>query len=565
MLSTRMMEAPPHQPRSLQPSHSPAPADSPDSPSKDRLNLLDLAPEILENIFIILGIADTPALAACAATCQLFRQIIYQNPDKVLWREIHHALYDDPYERLEVSLGVTVFIDWQRRVSDLSRVHQLCKDAYTAPAELTLADIALIPQALLTLFEEIVCNGNSRNTPQLQQALSSSAFWELYLLYMEIQSRTSSVHPASFNQNTQRIPEETLVRIAQLNLLHGWNTPSAERRMIDRAKIRHGTGPDSAAVQMIRNEYRRVMGHHRKTVYNAGNFDDWNDWGPYADDGTVNWPMLDSIASIMQLNVNEARDQSLAELPGVLGWVASDSWRAAKPPSELGVSACVGKKLTGLTEAEIEDWADVRGVWRGTYAFMDYQDWVRYNFQPMTVNIEHYSEAVGNFMSMHLHPGRDPKAPPGQEDIISPLPCSDLLPTLHFHGVNHYATHHQATSQVRGSVCLTTDNPPQIRWTWVVSIHGDDRWRLTGIQVGGRGSKRGIIGIWSAVQREQLSPHGPFAFWPNGPSSTAPMRPEDAIRQFQEEMEDEIRQYAFAHRLPLHDDDDDDDDDGDSD
>jgi hypothetical protein len=237
--------------------------------------------------------------------------------------------------------------------------------------ELKEADIEIIPRALLTLFEETPSSANSRNVEPLQRALSSSTFWELYQLYTQSQSRLSSVRPVTAAQGSTRIPEETLNRIAQLNVLHGWNTPAAERRMVDRAKIRHGGGPDSAAVQSIRNEYRRIMGHHRKTVYNAGNFDDWNDWGPYADDGTVNWPMLDSVASIMQLNVNEARDHSLAELPGVLGWIANDSWRTAKPPSELGVSACVGKKLTGLTEAELHDWAGVRGVWRGTYAFME--------------------------------------------------------------------------------------------------------------------------------------------------------------------------------------------------
>ncbi|KAJ9106161.1 hypothetical protein QFC21_001304 [Naganishia friedmannii] len=560
------MESPTHATADpFQPIDSASPSDRRQETSAERLSFLDLAPEILEDIFIIIGITDTPTLAACAATCQLFREILYKNPDKILWREIYQALYDDPLERLHATLEEPVTFDWQHRVTDLARVHQLCKDAYTAPSELKPADIEIISRALLTLFEETPSGAKSRNVEQLQRALSSSTFWEVYQLYTQSQSRLSSVRTAASDQGTSRIPEETLARIAQLNILHGWNTPSAERRMVDRAKIRHGGGLDSAAVQSIRNEYRRIMGHHRKTVYNAGNFDDWNDWGPYADDGTVNWPMLDSVASIMQLNVNEARDHSLAELPGVLGWIANDSWRTAKPPSEQGVSACVGKKLTGLTEAELHDWAGVRGVWRGTYAFMDYQDWVRYNFQPMTVNIEHYSEAVGNFMSMHLHPGRDPKAPADQEEIVSPLPSSNLLPALHFHGVNHYATHHQTTSQVRGSVCLTTDNPPQIRWTWVVSMNGDDRWRLTGIQIGGRGTKRGIVGIWSAVQREQLSPHGPFAFWPSDTRAAAPVRPEDAIRMFQEEMAEEVRQYAFAHRLPLDDDDDRDDDDDDFD
>ena len=159
----------------------------------------------------------------------------------------------------------------------------------------------------------------------------------------------------------------------------------------------------------------------------------------------------------------------------------------------------------------------------------------------MTINIEQYSEAVGNYMTMQLQCGRNPNSLPERDDVVSSLPHSDLLPVLHFHGVNHYAAHHRITSQIRGSVCLTNDNPPQVRWTWVVGMAGEDRWRLTGIQVGGRGSKRGIIGIWSAVQREQLTPNGPFWYFPE--QSPAP-RPEDAIRQFDTEMRDEIARMA---------------------
>ena len=48
------------------------------SDTNERLNLQDLAPELLEHVFIFAGIADASGLAACAATCCLFRNIIYQ-------------------------------------------------------------------------------------------------------------------------------------------------------------------------------------------------------------------------------------------------------------------------------------------------------------------------------------------------------------------------------------------------------------------------------------------------------------------------------------------------------
>lgn len=64
--------------KSSQPSRSASPYNRNEDSSSERLNFLDLAPEILEDIFIIIGITDTPTLAACAATCQLFREILYK-------------------------------------------------------------------------------------------------------------------------------------------------------------------------------------------------------------------------------------------------------------------------------------------------------------------------------------------------------------------------------------------------------------------------------------------------------------------------------------------------------
>ena len=48
------------------------------SDTNEHLNLQDFAPEILENIFTLVGTADASSVAACAATCRLFQEIIYQ-------------------------------------------------------------------------------------------------------------------------------------------------------------------------------------------------------------------------------------------------------------------------------------------------------------------------------------------------------------------------------------------------------------------------------------------------------------------------------------------------------
>lgn len=55
-------------------------------------------------------------------------------------------------------------------------------------------------------------------------------------------------------------------------------------------------------------------------------------------------------------------------------------------------------------------------------------------------------------------------------------------------------------SSVRGMVQLTADDPPEVRWTLVIRYAGEDRWRLEGVQVGGRGSKRGFFGVSFTLQ-----------------------------------------------------------------
>lgn len=59
--------------------------------------------------------------------------ITSQNPDKVLWREIHQSLYDDPRQGTYVLPGTIVDVDWQAQVTERFRVQQICKDSYTPP------------------------------------------------------------------------------------------------------------------------------------------------------------------------------------------------------------------------------------------------------------------------------------------------------------------------------------------------------------------------------------------------------------------------------------------------
>ena len=45
--------------------------------------------------------------------------------------------------------------------------------------------------------------------------------------------------------------------------------------------------------------HRQHRGYLREVVYSAGNFQQRNDWGPFTEDGKVDWTLLDAIGSVM--------------------------------------------------------------------------------------------------------------------------------------------------------------------------------------------------------------------------------------------------------------------------
>lgn len=45
--------------------------------------------------------------------------------------------------------------------------------------------------------------------------------------------------------------------------------------------------------------HRQHRGFLREVVYSAGNFQHRNDWGPFTDEGKVDWTLVDAIGSVM--------------------------------------------------------------------------------------------------------------------------------------------------------------------------------------------------------------------------------------------------------------------------
>jgi hypothetical protein len=143
-----------------------------------------------------------------------------------------------------------------------------------------------------------------------------------------------------------------------------------------------------------------------------------------------------------------------------------------------------------------------------------YSDWVLLNHPDLvegrrhTLDLSRYLEAVGDLMELQLTASHDPATASAAYSVIegttvdlggldSAIPTSPLLPPVYFHGRSQQQAVGAGApaSFVRGVARLTADNPPEVRWTMIIRYSGEDRWKLEGVQVGGRQSRRGFFGV----------------------------------------------------------------------
>lgn len=131
----------------------------------------------------------------------------------------------------------------------------------------------------------------------------------------------------------------------------------------------------------------------------------------------------------------------------------------------------------------------------------------------LDLDLEHYMEAVSESTELSLSVSHDPDAASaaysalsGRQIKLAPLdthlPYSTRLPPVYFHGVGRLADQEMleletldSASFTRGVARLTTDNPPELRWSIIVRYSDEDRWKIEGVQIGGRLSRRGFLGV----------------------------------------------------------------------
>ncbi|WVO22498.1 uncharacterized protein IAS62_003828 [Cryptococcus decagattii] len=502
---------------------------------------LSLCPELIQRILSSFGGRNVVCLASLAATCHKLRAHIYKYPNQAIWRDIYLEIYDDPRKASAfIKSRTTAEIDWRKRLQDREFIIRALGEWHVNRWDLAAQHLDRICGALLDMYMDLPATSTgliscsetddvrhfysskpALNPSVLSYLLSSPCFSHLYNHYRIL---PSSPPPAQRLRPRPNSSSNTNVNASA--------NPTLPLHSVG-GHIQVCTHPKLAKLHTLlppkydenNEEDREWRGFMRELVYSQKNFTESNDWGPFTSDGKVDWVLVDALGSVMMSNAQE-----IVHNPEI-----SDHWHDSIMPQSFGVEPTRGwgfshiERPLGIADGDVWDWAGVQGSWYGSYAFLDYADWLSLNEPRLILNrgrvaqldLTHYHEAIGDLMRLDLT--LDDPSPTSPSTTLSPLTThlpttyDSRLPPIHFVGASLQSDSvppdAAPLSSVRGVVQLTADDPPEVRWTLVIRYAGEDRWRLEGVQVGGRGSKRGFFGTWTDASKEEHSPNGPVWYW----------------------------------------------------
>ncbi|KAF5017448.1 hypothetical protein F66182_10618 [Fusarium sp. NRRL 66182] len=237
-------------------------------------------------------------------------------------------------------------------------------------------------------------------------------------------------------------------------------------------------------------------------VYDLRNYTTHTRWGPFKDDGSdqVDWEKVEAILIVLGQNIGA---RSL--VARIFGEIWDSPFSGSWPNSYLAPPS------RDISSLEARDPYGVTGTWLQIVCFLDYSDFFSFNFTdpefiapnaprpPLDVG-----EATRLIMKrLHVTSIEAPGPEDGQD-----------LPVVRFSGIARSlddSFDENANSEIRGTVRLTREG--EVRWTSFSIFHGVERWRSEGVQIGGVGSARGVVGNWFDRDYDVHGPVGPTAFW----------------------------------------------------
>ncbi|KAJ0310044.1 uncharacterized protein N0V96_005811 [Colletotrichum fioriniae] len=255
-----------------------------------------------------------------------------------------------------------------------------------------------------------------------------------------------------------------------------------------------------------RTRSSRVYPYAACKVYDMRQYTTRTKWGPFRDDdsGRVDWEKMEAIMIVLGSNIKSQR---------LTAKVFSNLWE--KPFAGSWSGSYVPSPGRGIRDLDLEDPYGVAGTWLRVVCFIDYNDFFHYNFpigeEPPPIEVPRPPLDVGEatriiLMKMYVVDVQ----PPGEDD-------GKELPVVHFDGLSRSVDDswdenaHSQLRAIKGTVRMTKEG--EVRWTTFSVFNGHARWRSEGIQIGGVGSARGVMGHWFDTDYDPHGPCGPSAYF----------------------------------------------------
>jgi F-box associated protein len=324
-------------------------------------NLLDQCHEVLHWIFKHLDAAD---LSALAQTCRMLNS--YTKNNHVLWKHVYLQHYDDPrrcYEPREP--------DWEQEIKDLTKMLKILKAKKVAVKNENLEYVCekAIDLALGA------SRGNDSKNLQLLKALfdSSDSNSNIFVLGSRLYEMTNRRRKAN-------VPPERSQLIAHLHCLHGVRT------------VKPLSDDMNSAYPLRAHPYARSI------IYDLDNYTQENKWGPFSDSGdmSVDWEKVEAIMIDLAYNLNLYDDHtnSLKSDMRCLAFegVQPNSYKSVTTGESDVESVSDTSSWSASREADplpqqvnlaldARDPYGITGTWERVVCFLDYNDFVRFNFE----------------------------------------------------------------------------------------------------------------------------------------------------------------------------------------
>jgi hypothetical protein len=390
--------------------------------------LLDLAPELLENILAFLQPNDVVQFGRTSRLAHAF----IRPSNQILWRYTFLHDFDDPWDAWADLLPSSRALmktrqagwDWYEELGRRMRVLRMLQNDDIDGLQGNQDEIT---STLLDIFET-AHGATSINLKYLETVFAASSHAEriVHDFHRGVQDY-DTLHDTRIDRPITRsmVPRQAVS--SDSSKLHVFYGPT--RRELTSAKSRAGA---------------------RAVVYDFSTTGADADHGPFIKDqsGRVNWTSLEAISSLMSRNFEATKDVHLKTPNGFRHYM---------------------RNLLPKNPESPDDWAGISGMWIGTYAFLDYRDLVHYNFAHHPehgAGLESYEEATGDLMLLQLNIDNSEEAK-NDPQLQSSLPICEDLPKLYFSGISQGHGSRTPRISIRGSVSLVPGGR-EVRWRFVI-------------------------------------------------------------------------------------------------